>query len=68
MLEPIASMCSLIRPSALLMVLARAWMFGGVGFSFFRAVMASSMICRVGLLSNWFLAAMVGGGKSLKDS
>jgi hypothetical protein len=60
-------MYSLIRPSMLLMVLARSWIFGGAEFSFLRAVMASSMICRVGLLSNWFLAAMV-GGKSLRDS
>jgi hypothetical protein len=61
MVEPRASICSLIRPSAVQIVCARSGKFEESRLSFFNAVMASSIIYLVGLLSNWLRAAIAGG-------
>jgi hypothetical protein len=55
MVEPRASICSLIRPSAVQIVCARSGKFEESRLSFFNEVMASSII------SNWLRAAIAGG-------
>jgi hypothetical protein len=60
MLDPMAFICSLVCPSVLWIVLAISWIFGDVGFLFFKVVIASLIICLVGQLPNWVLIAIAG--------